>query len=100
MALESLINTPITAALNASTYTPITTGTQDCYGFTIMTSDGFASPGFYIATSAAGANETLIPAEVPWLPFTDFAPYNSIIMYAKSVSGTPNLLLFPGKLSQ
>jgi len=100
MTLESLINSPVTTALNASTYVAINSGTQDCYGFILMISTGFASTGFYIATSVSGANATLIPAEVPWLPFTDFAPFNSTLLYAKAVSGTPNLILIPGKLSQ
>jgi hypothetical protein len=91
------IYTPISTALNASTYTAITTGSQECYGFAILLSD--TSIAYYIAVSATGTGEVPIPAGTS-ISWPDYVPIKTIVLYAKSASGTPSLILFPAKRSQ
>jgi hypothetical protein len=94
----SLINRPVTTTLNASTYTEIRTGTQDCYGFIILISTGYSSTGFYIADNEAGTGAVLIPEGISGIPWTDFVEFDSTVMWCKAASGTPDLILMPGKI--
>jgi len=92
----TVINTPKPTTLNTSTYTAITSGTQDAYGFSIYIS-GQNAYGIYIAVDSAGTGETLLEPGDYWFSWPDFVPYNSTVMYGKAVVGTPGVTFFPAK---
>jgi len=88
-----MIKTPVVTAINSTTYTPIALGEEQAYGFSVHISD---KSSFYYAVDSSGTGEALVPDNAS-LSWGHYEPENSIIMYAKSVSGSPNLIVNPGK---
>ena len=87
-----MIKTPVVTALNSSTYTPITLGNDHAYGFSVYISDGSS---FYYAVDSSGTGEALVPAASS-LFWEHYEKKLTTVMYAKAVTGTPNLILNPG----
>jgi len=84
-----MIKTPVVTALNTETYTPITLNDQAAEGFSIHISDGSA---FFYAVDASGTGEALVPDNAS-LSWGHYEPAHATIMYAKSVTGTPDLIV-------
>lgn len=89
-----LIKSPITATLNSSTYTALTLGDEDAYGFLVtVVEDGLLVP-FYYATDAAGTDEAPSPDVGRGWPH--YASMGTTVIFLKAVSGTPTAVLDPG----
>ncbi len=91
-----LILTPIPFTLSA-TGNPIaiTTGTQDCYGFSVILSD---DSGWLLYLTADGSDTpTTISDAIRGIWWGHYVPPGTTVFYAKAVSGTPKLTLFPAK---
>lgn len=88
------IKAPIVTALNSSTYTAILSP-GGCGGIGVYTEDGTS---FYIATDSSGTGEAIVPADTS-ISFGNVCPeeVTNIVLYAKSASGTPNLVLLWSK---
>lgn len=82
---------PIITALNTSTYSAINMPAQ-IGNVAIYTED---ETGFYVATDSGGTGEALIPTGK--LSIERLRPKDGVAMYAKAVSGTPNLVLLFNK---
>lgn len=91
-----MIKTPGSTELNSSTYTAITLGEgQFAYGFSIYAIDTAGDlSAFYIAVDSAGTGEALVPDI--GLSWSGYQSIGRTVLYAKSLSGTPDLVLLPG----
>ena len=89
-----MIQTLVITELNATTHTAITLPTnQGCGSFAVWTEDGSA---FYISSVAAGTDEGLTLANMA-VSINAKHYKGETVMYAKSSSGTPNLVLLVTK---
>jgi len=89
-----MIKVPVITALNNSTYVAISTdSTNDAYGFAVYTDDASA---FYIAVDVGGTGAALVPENAS-LSWAHHVEASENVLWAKSVTGTPNLVLLPGK---
>jgi len=91
-----LIYAPISFTLS-TTGDPvaITTGTQPCYGFSVLLSD---DSGWYLYLTANGSDTpTEISNNVVGVSWDHLVPPGTTIFYAKAISGTPKLYVFPAK---
>jgi len=89
-----MIKSPKTIELNDSTYTAITLGDDDAFGFAVyaVDSDGEMAP-FYYATDESGTDEVIAPAI--GLSWSHYEMQGATLLYAKAISGTPALVLNP-----
>lgn len=87
----AIIPLPVVTALNSSTYTAITISASNgpCRSVALFTEDGSS---FLIATDSAGTGESIVPADVS-ISYRCVNDTSGVILYAKSVSGTPNLVV-------
>lgn len=95
-----MIKPAITTELNASTFVAITLGSQEAYGFGVYaldtTTGGLVS--FYYANNAAGTGAVLAPPiGIVW---GHYEPALNTVLYAKSLTGTPSLVLIPLRLDR
>lgn len=91
---EDLIKMPVATALNTSTYVAVETGSDTAFGFAVMISDG---TGWYMASDVSGTGEQLIDTHLTGLSWGHYVNANTTVFWAKAVSGTPDIVLFPGK---
>jgi len=89
-----MIKSPKSFALNSSTYTAITLGDDDAFGFAVYAVDesGDMAP-FYYATDETGTDEVIAPTI--GLAWPHYEKQGGTVLYAKSISGTPDLVLNP-----
>ena len=89
-----MINLPVVTALNDTTYVAITlTADTPAWGFMVHTDDASA---FYLALDDSGTGVQLIPEKYAPV-WNHYEAVGTTVVYAKSVTGTPNLVLNPGK---
>jgi len=73
----------------------ITTGAQPCYGFTVLLSD---DTGWYLYLTSDGSDTpTTISDNVAGVSWDHLVLPGTTVFYAKAISGTPKLYLFPAK---
>ena len=91
----AVINAPVVTALNTSTYTAVTIPRTNgsCRAVTVYTED---SSSFYIASDSTGTGEALVPANTS-LSYNCVTDTAGVVLYAKSSSGTPNLVAIVGE---
>ena len=91
---NGMIKSPITATLNSSTYTALTLGDDDAYGFLVTVVESGVLVPFYYATDASGTDEA--PAPDMGKGWPHYAPTGATVIYLKAMSGTPTAVLDPG----
>lgn len=89
---EDLIYQPVPIALNTSTFVAVTTGTDPCYGFSVIMSDGSS---WIMSLSAAGTTPITQPAV--GLSWDHLVLPGKTIFYAKGTTSGAYLNIYPGK---
>lgn len=89
-----MIIKPVVTALNAVTYTAITIPrTNRPVPVSYYTED---ETGFYVAIDASGTGEALVPEKTGVNIEQMSIDADGLLLYAKAVSGTPNLVVMIG----
>jgi len=90
-----MIKSARTFTLNDSTYTAVTLGDDDAFGFSVhAVDDDGGVVAFYFATDSEGTDETL--AGIVGLCWSHYEKPGDTVMYAKALSGEATLVLRPG----
>lgn len=87
-----MINSPLTVALNTSTFVPVTLpDLSPRMDVSVFTEDG--SP-FEIATDVSGTDAVTVPTGVVNIPRVNT---NDVLLYARAASGAVNLAVIYGR---
>lgn len=84
----------IPTALNSSTYTEIINTGPSCEGFILWIDD---ATGFTYAVDSSGTGAVTVPDAVVGISFPNRVGAGDTVVWAKSTTGTPNLVFQPGK---